>query len=55
MKKSRIKRKNYYCDGICEHCEKGKFYEDKYGDGLGYYSCDKNKIKGLYVIAPQPM
>lgn len=46
------KLKNYYCDGLCEKCKKGKFYKDSY---LGHYTCDKEKIKGLHVIAPRPL
>ena len=43
------KKKEYYCDGICEDCEKGKLYETKEGK---YYTCDPKKVKGSKVIAP---
>lgn len=42
-------KKEYYCDGICEDCEKGKLYETKEGN---YYTCDPKKVKGLKVITP---
>ena len=44
-----MEKKEYYCDGICENCPKGKLYEDKDGK---WYSCDPDKVKGLKVIAP---
>lgn len=42
-------KKKYYCDGICEACNKGKLYKDEEGK---YYTCDPKKVRGLKVIAP---
>ena len=44
-----FKKKEYYCDGICENCDKGKYYKDKDGE---YYTCDPKKIKGLKIMPP---
>ena len=41
--------REYYCDGICECCDKGKHYKD---EGLGYYTCDPKKVKGLRIVVP---
>ena len=46
-----FKKKEYYCDGICEICDKGKLYKDRDGE---YYTCDPKKVKGLKIIAPVP-
>ena len=40
---------HYHCDGICEDCEKGKWYERGQ-----YYSCDPEKTKSVIVICPTP-
>jgi len=37
----------YRCNGICESCEKGKWFEKGQ-----YYSCDPKKTKGIIVICP---
>lgn len=47
----RIILKNYYCDGICEYCTMGKHYGNQKS---GYYTCDKQKVKRLNIIAPKP-
>lgn len=39
----------YYCDGICERCEKGKWFEKGQ-----YYSCDPEKVNGITVVCPTP-
>lgn len=39
----------YYCDGICERCNKGKEFKSKSGTE---YSCDPAKVRGLRIIAP---
>ena len=44
-----MSKKVYYCDGICEKCNKSKEFKDKTGV---YISCDPVKIKGLKVMAP---
>ena len=41
--------KKYYCNGLCESCDKGKYYK-----GKGSYTCDPDKIKELQIIAPIP-
>ena len=41
----------YYCDGMCERCEKGKLFK---GKKTSWYTCDPEKVKGLKVIAPRP-
>ena len=41
----------YYCDGICECCEKGKYYNDSDGE---YYTCDPEKVVDLEIICPTP-
>lgn len=45
------KQRDYYCDGICESFDKGKYYKS---EGAGYYTYDPKKIKGLRIIAPIP-
>ena len=43
--------KEYYCDGKCESCDKGKLFE---GKKTRWYTCDPEKVIGLKVIAPKP-
>lgn len=43
------KLSEYRCDGICESCEKGKWFEKGQ-----YYSCDPKKTKDIIVICPTP-
>ena len=43
------KAQRYYCNGICEDCDKSKWY--KRGR---YYSCDPEKTKGIIVQCPTP-
>lgn len=47
----------YHCNGLCEECDKSKWYEPE--KKLDYtiprhLSCDPEKIKRLQVICPQP-
>jgi hypothetical protein len=49
--KIKLKRIPYYCNGICESCSKGKYFNDEEGE---YYTCDPEKVKDLEVIPPLP-
>lgn len=46
-----MSEKEYYCNGICESCDKGKLFKGKKSE---WYTCDPEKVKGLKVIAPTP-
>lgn len=41
---------DYFCDGICENCTKGKWFNKGQ-----YYSCDPEKVKSINVISPIPV